>query len=168
MIHWPCDMAEQCNRHREKGGQCLSAASLPAAGVGETRREPEGPCHGQHGFGHLCRNKSGSSCGGETPAPHTLKISLATFQPFTPHVSVESQNFCCTSFNPCGTFSVSHPGSSCPTLWPLPEQLPQQVYALPEHPARNNIESLPTQPGYGSHSTDNQDHNHSEQLGPHV
>ena len=69
MIPWPCGMAEPCNRHRKKGGQCPSAASLPAAGVGALRRAPEGPCHGQHGFGHFCRNKSGSSYGAETPSP---------------------------------------------------------------------------------------------------
>ncbi len=56
-------MAEQCNRHRREGGQCLSEASLPAAGVGEPRRAPGGPCHGQNGFGYFCRNKSGSSRG---------------------------------------------------------------------------------------------------------
>ena len=37
-----------------------SGASLRAAGVGEPRRSPEGPGHGQHGFGYFCRNKSGS------------------------------------------------------------------------------------------------------------
>jgi len=64
---WPCGVVEQCSRHREKGAHCLSAASLRAAGVGEPRRKPEGPRHGQHGFDHFCRNKSGSSFGGETP-----------------------------------------------------------------------------------------------------
>ena len=39
---WPGGMAEQCNRHRRKGGQCLSQASLHAAGVGEPRRAREG------------------------------------------------------------------------------------------------------------------------------
>jgi hypothetical protein len=36
-----------------KCAQCLSVASLRAAGVGEPRREPEGPQHGQHGFGYF-------------------------------------------------------------------------------------------------------------------
>jgi hypothetical protein len=62
-------VAEQCSRHRRKGAHCLSAASLCAAGIGEPRREPEGPHHGQHGFAYFCRNKSGSSFGGETPSP---------------------------------------------------------------------------------------------------
>jgi len=38
---WPCGMAEPCSRYRKKGGHCLSAASLHAAGVGEPRRAPE-------------------------------------------------------------------------------------------------------------------------------
>ena len=67
ILPWPGGMAEQCNRHRRKGGQCLSQASLPAAGAGEPRRAPEGPCHGQNGFGSFCRNKRTSSHGGETP-----------------------------------------------------------------------------------------------------
>ncbi|MDT3776343.1 hypothetical protein PJI16_02060 [Nitrospira sp. MA-1] len=28
LIPWPGGMAEQCNRHREKGGQCLSPSAL--------------------------------------------------------------------------------------------------------------------------------------------
>ena len=51
----------------ELGAHCLSLASLRAAGVGEPHRTPEGPRHGQNGFGHFCRTKSGSSFGGETP-----------------------------------------------------------------------------------------------------
>ena len=43
------------------------SASLLAAGGGESRRAPEGPCHGQYGFGSFCRNKRASSYGGETP-----------------------------------------------------------------------------------------------------
>ena len=54
---WPCGVAEQCSRHRRQGAHCLSTASLCAAGVGEPRREPEGPRHGHHGFGSFCRNK---------------------------------------------------------------------------------------------------------------
>ena len=69
-------MAEQCNRHRRKGGQCLSQASLPAAGGGEPRRAPEGPCYGQHGFGYFCRNKSSSSSGDQTPVSKNLPIIL--------------------------------------------------------------------------------------------
>jgi hypothetical protein len=60
-ILWPGGLAEQCSRHRGKGAHCLSAASLRAAEVGEPRREPEGPGHGQHGFGYFCRNKRTSS-----------------------------------------------------------------------------------------------------------
>ena len=76
---WPGGMAEQCNRHRRKGGQCLSQASLHAAGVGEPRRAPEGPCHGQYGFGSFCRNKRTSSYGGETPSllnPNIIPASI--------------------------------------------------------------------------------------------
>ena len=48
-LTWPCGVAEQCSRHREKGAHCLSAASLHAAGpalskaegVGEPHRAPE-------------------------------------------------------------------------------------------------------------------------------
>ena len=32
----------------EKGAQCLNVARLHAAGIGEPRRKPEGPYHGQH------------------------------------------------------------------------------------------------------------------------
>ena len=63
LVAWP----SSATGTGEKGGQCLSQASLPAAGVGEPRRAPEGPCHGQHGFGSFCRNKRTSSYGGETP-----------------------------------------------------------------------------------------------------
>ncbi len=50
-LPWPGGMTEPCNRHRRKGRQCLSpatrqrtdSASWRAAGVGELRREPEGP-----------------------------------------------------------------------------------------------------------------------------
>ncbi|WP_342348967.1 hypothetical protein, partial [uncultured Nitrospira sp.] len=69
---WPCGVAEQCSRHRRKGAHCLSLASLRAAGVGEPRREPEGPQHGQDGFGHFCRNKSGSAAGTKPGKPSTL------------------------------------------------------------------------------------------------
>ncbi len=62
-ITWPYDMAEQCSRHRRKGAQCLSVASLRGAGVGEPRREPEGPQYGQHGFDYFCQNKSRSAAG---------------------------------------------------------------------------------------------------------
>ncbi len=70
-LPWPCGEAEQCSRHRRKGAHCLSpsrrlrpsSSSLCAAGVGEPRREPEGPRHGQHGFGSFCRNKRPSSAG---------------------------------------------------------------------------------------------------------
>jgi len=58
-----CGVAEQCSRHRRKGAHCLSEASLRAAGFGEPRRAPEGPCHSQNGFGHFCRNKSSSAAG---------------------------------------------------------------------------------------------------------
>ena len=83
---WPCDMAGQCNRHRKKGGQCPSpskrlrtgSASLPAAGVGALRREPEGPCHGQHGFGYFCRNKSSSAAG---PTPGIYSSLLHSCRP---------------------------------------------------------------------------------------
>jgi hypothetical protein len=77
-------MAEQCNRHRREGEQCLSpstrlrtgSASLLAAGVGEPRRASEGSWHGQHGFGSFSRKKrpalssveGASSYGAETPA----------------------------------------------------------------------------------------------------
>ena len=47
----------------EEGAHCLSEASLRAAGVGEPRRAPEGPGHGQHGFGSFCRNKRTSPAG---------------------------------------------------------------------------------------------------------
>jgi hypothetical protein len=47
----------------EEDAHCLSVASLRAAGVGEPRRGPEGPNHGQHGFGHFCRSKSESAAG---------------------------------------------------------------------------------------------------------
>jgi len=39
-------VAEQCSRHRRKGAHCLSEANLRAASVGEPRRAPEGPRHG--------------------------------------------------------------------------------------------------------------------------
>ncbi len=38
----------------------------PTAGVGEPHRVPEGPRHGQHGFGSFCRNK-GSRPPGRNP-----------------------------------------------------------------------------------------------------
>ena len=80
-LPWPGGMTEQCNRHRRIGGQCVSAASLPTAGVGEPRRAPGGSCHGQHGFGSFCRNKRTSSYGGETPesiffTPHSYSPSF--------------------------------------------------------------------------------------------
>ena len=56
-------MAEQCSQDRREGAHCLSEASLCTAGFGEPHREPEGSCHGQHGFSHFCRNKSGSATG---------------------------------------------------------------------------------------------------------
>jgi hypothetical protein len=62
-IPWPCGMAEQCSRLREKGAHCLSVASLRAAEVAEPHREPEGPRHGQHDFGYFCRNKRTSPAG---------------------------------------------------------------------------------------------------------
>ncbi len=40
-----------------------SGASLRGAGVGEPRREPEGPQYGQHGFDYFGRNKSRSAAG---------------------------------------------------------------------------------------------------------
>ena len=74
-LPWPRDVAEQCSRHREKGAHCLSIASLRAAGVGEPRREPEGPQYGQHGFGHFDRNQSGSAAG---PKPGNIEYRLVT------------------------------------------------------------------------------------------
>ncbi len=65
-IPWPYDVAEQCSRHRRKGGPCLSVASLRGAGVGEPHRKPEGPQYGQHGFDYFCRNKSRSAAGPRT------------------------------------------------------------------------------------------------------
>ncbi len=62
-IPWPRGMAEQCSRLREKGEHCLSAASLRAAEVGEPRKAPEGPRHGQYGFVYFCRKKSESAAG---------------------------------------------------------------------------------------------------------
>ena len=41
-LPWPGGLAAQCSRHREEGAQCLSAASLRAAGVGEPRGHPKG------------------------------------------------------------------------------------------------------------------------------
>ena len=58
-LPWPCGVAEQCSRHRKKGAQCLSATSLHAAGVGQLRREHEGPRYGQHGFGYFCLHNNG-------------------------------------------------------------------------------------------------------------
>jgi hypothetical protein len=34
-----------------------------AEGVGEPRRGPKGPCHGQYGFGSFCQNKRASPAG---------------------------------------------------------------------------------------------------------
>ena len=55
------------------------SASLPAAGAGEPPREPEGPYHGQYGFGSFCLNKKpvlshaegALACRGETPQHKT-------------------------------------------------------------------------------------------------
>jgi hypothetical protein len=83
-IPWPCGMAEQCSRRRGMGGPCLSVASLRAAGVGEPRRGPEAPCHGQHGFATFCRNKRWSAAGTK-PGKHLnareVRIGLQTIVP---------------------------------------------------------------------------------------
>jgi len=103
-LSWPGGMAEPCNRHRRKGEHCLSpsrklragSASLHAAGGGEPRRAPEGPCHGQYGFGHCCRNKSGPAAG---TRPGTTTPSL------TPPTNLHQQKFY-TVFNGLGSMAA--------------------------------------------------------------
>ena len=67
---WPCGVAVPCSRPRKPGAQCLSVASLHAAGVSEPHRAPEEPHHGLYGFGYFCRNKSGSTAGTKPGIPN--------------------------------------------------------------------------------------------------
>ena len=103
---------------RMKRKDHTSVASLRDAGVGEPRRAPEGPRHGQHGFGYFCRNKSGSAAGpkpGNTENHEDIRIGATSAM--RSHHNAFFQ--LCFQLFPRG-FSIRLPPHRCltPAGWP--------------------------------------------------
>ena len=65
---WPCGVAEQCSRHRGKGAQCLSVASLrDAGGLANRAGNPKGHTTANMVLGPFAETK-GPRLPGRNPA----------------------------------------------------------------------------------------------------